>query len=149
MHKLEVALLNETATKELGTNLATLLKGGDFVSLSGELGAGKSTLARSMIRYLMQEPELEVPSPSFALIQEYFNGDLTIYHCDLYRINNPLEILQLDLNILTQCNIDKKAIYLVEWANKADNLLREANIKIILKEQNEGRIAIIESENKL
>jgi tRNA A37 threonylcarbamoyladenosine biosynthesis protein TsaE len=65
------ALANETATGQLMADLALLLGAGDVITLSGDLGAGKTAAARALIRYLAQDDELEVPSPTFTLAQTY------------------------------------------------------------------------------
>ena len=83
-----VALANETATAHLMADLALLVGPGDVITLSGDLGAGKTAAARAMIRYLANDPALEVPSPTFTLAQSY-DLPFPIVHADLYRINDP------------------------------------------------------------
>src|SRR5205823_12770363 len=82
-----VALANETATSHLMADLALLVGPGDVITLSGDLGAGKTAAARAMIRYLADDPALEVPSPTFTLAQSY-DLPYPIVHADLYRIND-------------------------------------------------------------
>lgn len=150
MQKIELNLPNEQATINLAKKLAILLKKGDFVSLNGELGAGKSTLARAIIRFLAEDNNLDVPSPSFALVQEYnITSILNIYHCDFYRLHNPQEVLELDVGILAQSFKENNAIYLVEWAAKAGSLLRVPDIIITLKESNDGRLVTIEGNENI
>jgi tRNA threonylcarbamoyl adenosine modification protein YjeE len=83
---IEVTLADEAATVELGRMLAAELQAGDLVALSGEIGAGKTTLARATLRARLRDPELEAPSPTFTLLQTYESGDVPIVHADLYRI---------------------------------------------------------------
>ena len=83
--KFTIALVNETATAHLMADLALLVGPGDVITLSGDLGAGKTAAARAMIRYLAGDPELEVPSPTFTLAQSY-DLPFPIVHADLYRI---------------------------------------------------------------
>ncbi|MCJ2127334.1 tRNA (adenosine(37)-N6)-threonylcarbamoyltransferase complex ATPase subunit type 1 TsaE [Methylobacterium sp. E-045] len=107
-------LPDEGATEDLGRFLAEFLLPGDIVALSGGLGGGKTTLARALIRELTGEPELEVPSPTFTLIQPYEgrNGR-QIVHADLYRLRGPDELVELGFDEMTET-----AITLVEWPER-------------------------------
>jgi tRNA threonylcarbamoyl adenosine modification protein YjeE len=69
-------------------DLALLIGPGDVITLSGDLGAGKTAAARAMIRYLASDDELEVPSPTFTLAQSYDLPPFPLIHADLYRIND-------------------------------------------------------------
>ena len=84
-----VALPNETATAHLMADLALLIGPGDVITLSGDLGAGKTAAARAMIRYLAGDDALEVPSPTFTLAQTYDLPPFPLVHADLYRVNDP------------------------------------------------------------
>ena len=86
------ALANETATAHLMADLALLIGPGDVVTLSGDLGAGKTAAARAMIRYLADDETLEVPSPTFTLAQSYDLPAVTLVHADLYRVNDEREL---------------------------------------------------------
>lgn len=86
---------NEEETAAAAAALAAALKPGDAVFLRGDLGMGKSVFARGLIRALMDDPALEVPSPTFTLVQTYESAALHIHHYDLYRIENPEEIFEL------------------------------------------------------
>ena len=81
--KLSVALHNETATAQLMADLALLVGPGDTITLTGDLGAGKTAAARSLIRYLAGDDELEVPSPTFTLVQGYELPAFAVMHADL------------------------------------------------------------------
>ena len=85
-----VALANEAATAQLMADLALLIAPGDVIALSGDLGAGKTAAARAMIRYLADDPELDVPSPTFTLVQSYELPSFPLLHADLYRIDDPV-----------------------------------------------------------
>jgi tRNA threonylcarbamoyl adenosine modification protein YjeE len=84
----ELSLQDLAATRALGSRLAAVLRGGDVVALSGPLGSGKSELARALIR-ARAGAAIEVPSPSFTLLQDYELGALTVRHIDLYRLQQP------------------------------------------------------------
>jgi len=90
-----VILSDETATAELGARIAGGLAAGDVVALSGELGAGKTTLARAILR--ARGVVGHVPSPSFTLVQAYETRDLIVHHFDFYRIESTSELSELGL----------------------------------------------------
>jgi tRNA threonylcarbamoyl adenosine modification protein YjeE len=106
-----VTLGDETATAELGAVIGRALAPGDVVALSGELGAGKTTLARAILR--SRGVEGHVPSPTFTLVQAYETTGLTIHHFDLYRIENPSELSELGL----EDALDTGAA-LIEWPER-------------------------------
>jgi len=107
-------LPDEGATEDLGRFLAEMLVPGDLVALSGGLGGGKTTLARALIRELTGTPDLDVPSPTFTLIQPYeaANGR-QIVHADLYRLRDPDELVELGFEEMAE-----DAITLVEWPDR-------------------------------
>src|SRR5512132_125562 len=90
----ELQLRDLDATRALGRRLAGLLRGGDAIALSGPLGIGKTELARALIR-ARAGAAIEVPSPSFTLVQDYPLEGLVIRHIDLYRIGKPAELVEL------------------------------------------------------
>ena len=106
-----VTLADETATADLGARIARVLKPGDAVLLKGDLGAGKTTLARSILRALGVEDH--VPSPTFTLVQTYQSSNLTVFHYDLYRIENRRDLAELGLDDA----LDDGAV-LVEWPER-------------------------------
>ena len=81
-------LSSEKTTSEFGKKISKTLKVGDIIYLSGEMGAGKTTLARSIIKSLLPDKlkNIEIPSPTFTLVQTYQGKDFDIGHADLYRI---------------------------------------------------------------
>ena len=119
-------LPDDEATVAFGQELALLLAPGDIVSLEGELGAGKSALARATIRALAGDPELEVPSPTLSLVQPYDTPRGPVLHADLYRLGDAAEADELGL-------LDNpSAFVLVEWAERAAHVAEAANIVIAL-----------------
>src|SRR5689334_20130010 len=97
-----LALPNEDATAALMADLALLISAGDVITLSGDLGAGKTSAARAMIRYLAGDDELEVPSPTFTLAQSYDLPSFPLVHADLYRITEPSEMEEIGLSPLPE-----------------------------------------------
>src|SRR6266481_7530775 len=104
-----VKLADETATAHLMADLALLIGPGDVITLSGDLGAGKTAAARAMIRYLANDSALEVPSPTFTLAQSY-ELPFPIVHADLYRINDSSELEEIGLSPLPE-----GTLVLIEW----------------------------------
>jgi tRNA threonylcarbamoyladenosine biosynthesis protein TsaE len=92
-----VKLADEAATERLGAAIAAALQPGEAICLSGPLGAGKSTLARALVRALTT-PDEDVPSPTFTLVQFYAGPRLKVAHFDLYRLSNPDEAYEIGLD---------------------------------------------------
>lgn len=121
---LSVALANEAATANLMADLALLIGPGDVITLSGDLGAGKTAAARAMIRYLAGDDALEVPSPTFTLAQSY-DVPFPILHADLYRINDASELEEIGLSPLPD-----GTLVLIEWPERAPDALPEDRIDL-------------------
>ena len=122
----ETFLPDDDATARFGAELATSLKPGDIVSLEGDLGAGKTALARAVIRALADDPALEVPSPTFALVQPYDTHRGPVLHADLYRLAHASDVDELGLLD------DPETIVLVEWAERAPQVLDAVTITVHL-----------------
>jgi tRNA threonylcarbamoyl adenosine modification protein YjeE len=120
-----VALANETATAHLMADLALLVGAGDVITLSGDLGAGKTAAARAMIRYLAGDDTLEVPSPTFTLAQSYDLVPFPLIHADLYRINDASELEEIGLSPLPE-----GTLALIEWPERAQGALPDDRIDI-------------------
>ena len=129
-----VALANETATAQLMADLALLVGPGDVITLSGDLGAGKTAAARAMIRYLAGDDALEVPSPTFTLAQSY-DLPFPIVHADLYRINDASELEEIGLSPLPE-----GTLALIEWPERAPDALPEDRIDIAFSHRPDVRI---------
>ena len=132
----EFRLEGEAATARLGAAVAAELKVGDVVCLSGPLGAGKSTLARGLIRALTS-PDEEVPSPTFTLVQ-FYDGATPVAHFDLYRLTSPDEAFELGLDEALE---DGAAV--IEWPQRLEGRLPpdRLDIEIAFDETGEGRRA--------
>ena len=143
---LTLRLADEAATLALGAKLGHVLHAGDFVALTGDLGAGKTTLARGMIRAFVAD-DIDVPSPTFTLVQSYTRDgkatsqapltltSLDLYHFDLYRLKNTQEVWELGWEDIAS------AVALVEWPANAGDNLPEARLDIVLSFENDGRLA--------
>ncbi|WP_428644514.1 tRNA (adenosine(37)-N6)-threonylcarbamoyltransferase complex ATPase subunit type 1 TsaE [Roseibium sp.] len=115
---LTLQISDEAGTRQLANDLAMVLRPGDVLCLSGDLGAGKSTLTRALLRSLAGDPELEVPSPTFTLVQTYDFDRFDLSHFDLYRLEEPEELEELGLDDLLE-----EGAALIEWPEKADEFL--------------------------
>ncbi len=114
---LTVELSDDAATARLGAVVARLLQAGDAVCLTGPLGAGKSTLARGLIRALTR-PDEDVPSPTFTLVQFYETPDLSLAHFDLYRLTGAGEVEEIGLDEA----LDNGAV-VIEWPERLEGRL--------------------------
>lgn len=114
---LEIDLPDEAATQALGARLARVLFPGAALCLYGPLGAGKSTLARALVR-TVTSPDEEVPSPTFTLVQFYEAADFPLAHFDLYRVEDPDEAYEIGL---AEALEDGAA--LIEWPQRLDGRL--------------------------
>lgn len=114
-------------TSDLGKTVADLLKGGETIELSGDLGAGKTTLAQGIVRALGFNGE--VTSPTFTLSRDYpVNNGLTVHHFDFYRLNGH-DVVSDELNDFLG---DPKSINLIEWADHGAGKLPDDRISINL-----------------
>ena len=124
---------SEEATIALGEQLARGLPSKRVVLLIGNLGAGKTTMAKGIVRGLGAAQPDEVSSPTFTLIHEYGTGSRgtggRVYHIDLYRLDEPREVTTLGLDEI----FDREAVVLIEWGERFPQLLPERCIKINLK----------------
>ena len=123
-----VVLPDEEATAHLAADVAAMLEPGDTVTLSGDLGAGKTTLARALIRSLAGDATLEVPSPTFSLLQPYDLPRLPVMHFDLYRIGNPDELAEIGFHDTTAGGVT-----LIEWPERAADLMPADRLDIALR----------------
>ena len=113
-----VRTLDAQGTEVLAEALAARLQPGDLVLLDGEIGAGKSHLARALIRALAQDARFEVPSPTFTLVQPYDDLRIPVLHVDLYRIDAPEEVDELGLDEALETHA-----VLVEWPSRGAGAL--------------------------
>ena len=131
---LKVPSLNQTDLEGLAGKLAALFSAGDTVFLIGDLGAGKSTFARALIRAVAQEPELDVPSPTFPLLIPYQTQRFEIAHYDLYRLGDPSEVEELGLYDQLGAHLT-----LIEWPDQLGTHQINDRLEILLEENDEGQ----------
>ncbi|WP_375279543.1 tRNA (adenosine(37)-N6)-threonylcarbamoyltransferase complex ATPase subunit type 1 TsaE [Pseudooctadecabacter sp.] len=132
-----ISLPDAAATDRLGAALAGIAKFGDCILLSGQIGAGKSAIARAFIRALLG-PETDVPSPTFTLVQTYVHSDFEIWHADLYRLSDTQEAVELGLT-----DAFDTAVTLIEWPDLLENLAPAQALRIHLTVQDVSHVAQI------
>ncbi|MFN3910991.1 tRNA (adenosine(37)-N6)-threonylcarbamoyltransferase complex ATPase subunit type 1 TsaE [Hyphomonas sp.] len=130
-------LASDTDTRALGGRLAALLRRGDVVALHGDLGAGKTTLARGLIQSLLGS-EVEVPSPTYTLVQMYDGPGFPLWHFDLYRLDEPGDVQELGWDETPE------GAALIEWPERAGRLLPQVRLDVFLEISGEGRCARLE-----
>ena len=129
-----VSLSDENATLALGAKLMKFLSPGHTVALTGDLGAGKTTLVRGMLQSVLGE--IEVPSPTFTLVQTYEVRNFEVWHCDMYRLERPQDGYELGL-----LDAFEEAVCLIEWPDKIAPLLPKDIFAVDLQFEGECRIA--------
>ena len=126
------------ATEALGRRLAALLRPGDAILLEGPLGAGKTALTRALLRAACGDPALEVPSPSYTLVQSYDAPRFTLHHFDLWRLDGPEALAELGFEEA------RAGVVIVEWPDRLGPLTPPDALTIALRHgQGEARHAIL------
>lgn len=115
------------ATEALGARIARLLRPGDAVLLDGPLGAGKSALARALLRTLTGDPALDVPSPSYTLLQSYDTPIGPVHHLDLWRLDGPAAVLELGWDEA------RDGVVVVEWPDRLGPLRPDDALAVALR----------------
>ncbi len=130
-----ISLADEAATQALGRGLASILRPGEAICLTGPLGAGKSTLARALVRALTT-PDEDVPSPTFTLVQFYDGRDFPVAHFDLYRLSDPDEAYEIGLDEALE-----GGAALIEWPQRLEGRLPADRLDIEITIEGDGRAA--------
>jgi len=135
--KQELIIPNEKAMMQLGGKIADKFPQGGIVLLEGDLGTGKTTLVRGLLRSLGFQGT--VKSPTYTLVEPYQINDRTIYHFDLYRLSDPEELEYMG----GRDYWSSKALCLIEWPDKALGYLPEADLKLSLIHQGKQRKVLL------
>src|SRR6478609_2820830 len=122
-----IDVASEQELRPLVVDLAVALEPGDVVALSGDLGAGKTTFARALIRYLAGDQTIEVPSPTFTLIQIYDLPQFPVVHADFYRLSGTAELAELGFD-----DLPEGAVVLIEWPDRAAGFLPPEDRKSVV-----------------
>jgi len=138
MPAFSMSLPDESATERLGATLAERLRVGDVVGLKGELGAGKTTLARAIIRAAAGDRELIVPSPTFTLVEVYETPRGSFWHFDLYRLEAAEQVYELGWEEALA-----EGIALVEWPERLGKLLPK-HLSVTMELADDGRLALLD-----
>jgi tRNA threonylcarbamoyladenosine biosynthesis protein TsaE len=125
-------------TIALGRELAQSLRPPQVVVLTGDLGAGKTTIIKGLAEGLKAESQENVTSPTFTLVHEYRGPKATLYHIDLYRVDSPRQLETLGIDDLR----DERSLILLEWGEKFERFRKEADAEIRIERlgENERRI---------
>jgi len=140
---LKTILPDENATLALGAAIARGIEPGLVVFLHGDLGAGKTTLVRGVLRGLGFEGR--VKSPTYALVEVYEVSRLDFHHFDFYRFQDPREWNEAGF----RDTFDGRRVSFVEWPEKAQGLLPAADVEITLAIQDSGRVATLQSNTTM
>jgi tRNA threonylcarbamoyladenosine biosynthesis protein TsaE len=130
-----IPLPTSAATEALGARIGAILRAGDVIALHGALGAGKTTLARGLIRAMLGE-DVETPSPTYTLVQTYAAPGLEIVHADLYRLEKPDDAIELGLE-----DAFASAATVIEWPERLGARLPGDRLDVYLSEARAGRSA--------
>jgi len=139
MSDIRLVLPDQCRTEALARALALVCRPRDVIALSGEMGAGKSVFARAFLRALSDDPALDVPSPTFSLVQEYETRRGMVSHYDLWRLTGPGDLEELGWDLALD------GIVLVEWPERAEDWLPGETLHVVLEvgEEEEVRVATV------
>lgn len=124
-----VSVADETGTLRLADDIAAIARPGDVIALHGDLGMGKSAFARAVIRRLAGDPGLEVPSPTFTLLQSYETSRFPVHHFDLYRLADPDELIEVGF-----AEAVGEGLSLIEWPDRAGEELPDERLDVFISD---------------
>lgn len=122
-----IELPNLAATEAFAAKIAGLARPGDAILLEGELGAGKTAFARGFLRAATDDPVLEVPSPTFTLVQSYITPRGVVHHFDLWRLDGPAALVELGWDEAREGTV------LVEWPDRLGSLRPDDALTVALQ----------------
>ena len=140
MSAIEFALKDEKSTQDFGARLGDVLVPGDAVCLTGNLGAGKSTLARGMIKSLAGADE--APSPTFTFVETYETERFLLWHFDFYRLERPDDVWELGYEEALE-----DGVLVIEWPERIGDLAPPDALEIRLEIEGKGRKAIVSASD--
>jgi len=140
-YKISVKSNSESDTIKIAEKLSEIVKISDFICLEGTLGMGKSVFARGFIQH--QTDAMEVPSPTFTLVQSYEGDNYDIFHYDLYRIKNAEEIFEIGMEDMIY-----EGVSLVEWPSKMEAYLPNNRIEVTIDGKDDTREITFELSDK-
>jgi tRNA threonylcarbamoyladenosine biosynthesis protein TsaE len=132
-----IELPNLAATEALASSVAAQARSGDAIMLEGELGAGKTVFARAFLRAATGDPALEVPSPTFTLVQSYDTRIGTVQHFDLWRLTGPGGLTELGWDEA------RDGIVLVEWPDRLGSLRPADALTVALHQTGEASRRVV------
>lgn len=138
MNQQKLYLADETATLVLGAQIAQQFPAGGIIKLQGDLGAGKTTLVRGLLRELGYQGT--VKSPTYTLVEPYHLSNRTLYHFDLYRLADPEELEYMGIRDY----LDQDTLCILEWPDKGGTYIPEADLQITIQQHLAGRLAYLE-----
>ncbi|WP_133121878.1 tRNA (adenosine(37)-N6)-threonylcarbamoyltransferase complex ATPase subunit type 1 TsaE [Pleomorphomonas carboxyditropha] len=124
-----ISVADEAGTRRLADDIAAIARPGDVIALHGDLGMGKSAFARAVVRRLAGDPGLEVPSPTFTLLQSYETARFPVHHFDLYRLADPDELIEIGF-----AEAVGEGLSLIEWPDRAGDELPAERLNIVISE---------------
>lgn len=127
-------------TIAMGRLMSNFLEAGQMVILRGDLGAGKTTLAKGIAEGFNAALQEDVTSPTFTLVHEYRGPEVTLFHIDLYRIDTERELMTLGIDDLRS---EPNSILLVEWGDKFESIVKESNAEIAITRSGETERVIV------
>lgn len=129
----EIFLENEKFTEKIGREIGKRMFPGAVLCLNGDLGAGKTTMTKSIAKAMGIEED--ITSPTFNIVNEYTEGNLNLYHFDVYRIGCSEEMYDIGFEEY----IDSEGVCIIEWSNLIEDILPEERLEILLTYEGEGR----------
>lgn len=129
----EFFLENEKFTEEIGQKLGKRLFPGAIICLNGDLGAGKTTMTKSIAKAIGIEEG--ITSPTFNIVNEYTDGNLLLYHFDVYRIASSEEMYEIGFEEY----INSEGVCIIEWSNLIEDVLPEERLEVLLVYEGNGR----------